>query len=98
MDRKNAALPTLRLAILQQSYGRFGGAERLAFSHYVQLKKMGTDVTLFYEGRMSPGWRKRLENEPIRHIPSGIPGSPHRLKHILKFIGELKHFDRIIIH
>src|SRR5438034_10645589 len=31
----------MRLAILQQSYGRFGGAERLAFSHYIQLKRMG---------------------------------------------------------
>ena len=28
----------MRLAILQQSYGRFGGAERLAFSHYVKVE------------------------------------------------------------
>ncbi len=44
------------------------------------------------------GWRKRLANEPIRSIPSGIPRSPHRFKHLLDFIGELKDFDRIIIH
>ena len=31
---------TLRLAILQQSYGRFGGAERLAFSHYAHMIEM----------------------------------------------------------
>src|SRR5437867_2060248 len=34
----------MRLAILQQSYGRFGGAERLALSHYIQLRRMGRDI------------------------------------------------------
>jgi hypothetical protein len=62
----------LRLAILQQSYGRFGGAERLAFSHYLQLKRMNKDVTLFYSGSVPPDWRKRLQNEPVRTIPNGI--------------------------
>ncbi len=93
MDRKNAALPTLRLAILQQSYGRFGGAERLAFSHFVQLKRMRKDVCLFYSGRTSPGWDERLKNQ-ILPIPNGIfPNS-----HLWRFLSELKTFDKIIIH
>jgi len=88
----------LRLAILQQSYGRFGGAERLAFSHYVQLKRMNKDVTLFYEGRISPGWKKRLGKEEIQSIPSGIASHPSGLKHLFTFLKRMKDFDRIIIH
>jgi glycosyltransferase involved in cell wall biosynthesis len=88
----------LRIAILQQSYGRFGGAERLAFSHYVQLKRMNKDVTLFYEGRVSPGWKSRLRNEPIQSIPSGITTNASGLRRLLEFLRRLKDFDRIIIH
>lgn len=88
----------MRLAILQQSYGRFGGAERLALSHYIQLRRMGREVTLFYDGRISPGWRTRLRGMDVKRIPTGVARSPYRLKHLLKFMGELKHFDKIIIH
>src|SRR6266567_978494 len=69
----------MRLAILQQSYGRFGGAERLALSHYVQLRRMGQDVTLYYTGRISSGWKERLADEPVRSIPTGVASSPGRL-------------------
>src|SRR6266704_2117979 len=86
------------MAILQQSYGRFGGAERLAFSHYVQLKRMNKDVTLFYEGRVSPGWKKRLQGEPIQSIPSGVASNPRGLKHLMEFLRKLNDYDRIIIH
>ena len=88
----------MRLAILQQSYGRFGGAERLALSHYVQLRRMNVDVTLFYDGIMPPDWRRRLESEPIRTIPSGIAKSPSQLQDLRRFLKELKNYDRIIIH
>jgi glycosyltransferase involved in cell wall biosynthesis len=88
----------LRLAILQQSYGRFGGAERLAFSHYVQLKRIGRDVTFYYTGRISRGWKKRLENQPIRSIPTGIAASLDRFRRLIKFLKELRDYDRIIIH
>jgi glycosyltransferase involved in cell wall biosynthesis len=88
----------LRLAILQQSYGRFGGAERLAFSHYVQLKRMNKDLTLFYEGRVSPGWKSRLRDESIQPIPSGIASHPSGLRHLMEFLRALKDYDRIIIH
>src|SRR5438093_4165271 len=86
---------SMRLAILQQSYGRFGGAERLAFSHYVQLKRMKKDVTLFYEGRVSPGWRSRLRDEPIHSIPSGIASHPSGVRHLMDFLRKLKDYDRI---
>jgi len=88
----------MRLAILQQSYGRFGGAERLALSHYVQLKRMNVDVTLFYDGSIPPDWRRRLGSEPIRTIPSGIAKSPSQVQDLQRFLKELKNYDRIIIH
>ena len=88
----------MRLAILQQSYGRFGGAERLAFSHYVQLKRMGVDVTFYYMGRVSPGWKERLRDEPVKNIPTGIATNPRQFRDLSRFLGELKGFDRIIIH
>jgi len=88
----------MRIAILQQSYGRFGGAERLALSHYFQLKRMNVDVTLFYDGSIPLDWRRRLEGEPIRKIPSGIAKSPSQLQDLRRFLKELKNYDRIIIH
>ncbi len=88
----------MRLAILQQSYGRFGGAERLCFSHYVQLKRLKKDATLFYEGRISPGWKKRFEHGEIKPIPSGLSSSLSGFKRLLSFLNKLKNFDRIIIH
>ena len=88
----------MRLAILQQSYGRFGGAERLAFSHFVQLKRMNVDVTLFYEGRISPGWKMRLDNEKIRRIPTRVANKPEQFRGLMSFLAELKGFDKIIIH
>jgi glycosyltransferase involved in cell wall biosynthesis len=88
----------MRLAILLQSYGRFGGAERLAFSHYVQLRRMGRDVTIYYTGRISSGWKERLADEPIRSIPTGVASSPGRLRDLMRFLGELQDYDKIIIH
>src|SRR5438094_6356205 len=88
----------MRLAILQQSYGRFGGAERLAFSHYVQLKRMGRDVTMYYTGRISSGWKERLADEPLRSIPTGVASSPDRFRQLTTFLNELRNYDRIIIH
>ena len=88
----------MRLAILQQSYGRFGGAERLALSHYIEMRRMNVDVTLFYDGSIPPDWRRRLESELIKSIPSGIAKSPSQLQHLRRFLRELKNYDRIIIH
>jgi glycosyltransferase involved in cell wall biosynthesis len=88
----------MRLAILQQSYGRFGGAERLALSHYVELRRMGHDVTFYYTGRIPTGWKKRLGDEPIRSIPTAVVNRPKRFRLLFKFLEELKQYDRIIIH
>jgi len=88
----------MRLAILQQSYGRFGGAERLALSHYIEMRRMGQDVTFYYTGTMSRGWEDRLEKEPIRSIPTAIVNRPKRMRLLFKFVEELKQYDKIIIH
>jgi glycosyltransferase involved in cell wall biosynthesis len=88
----------MRLAILQQSYGRFGGAERLFFSHYVQMKKMGRDVTAFYTGRIADGWAERLKGEAIQPMPSGISSDFRRFKHLMGFLSNLRDFDKILIH
>src|SRR5712664_2384188 len=88
----------MRLAILLQSYGRFGGAERLALSHYIEMRRMGQDVTFYYTGSMSHGWEERLEREPIRSIPTAIVNRPKRMRLLFRFLEELKKYDKIIIH
>src|SRR2546426_4294652 len=88
----------MRLAILQQSYGRFGGAERLFFSHYAQMKRMKKDVTAFYTGRIAEGWAERLKGEPIQPMPSGISGDFRQFGHLMRFLSRLRDFDRILIH
>src|SRR5207247_6131191 len=88
----------MRLAILQQSYGRFGGAERLALSHYIEMRRMGHDVTCYYTGTMSRGWEDRLDREPIRTIPTAILNRHKRFRLMRKFLKELKQYDKIIIH
>ncbi|SRR6266487_18433 len=88
----------MRLAILQQSYGRFGGAERLFFSHYAQLKRMKKDVTAFYTGRIPIGWADRLNGEQIHQIPSGISSSFREFRNLMRFLSRLRDFDKILIH
>lgn len=88
----------MRIALLQQSYGRFGGAERLAFSHYIQMRRMKREVSLFYQGSISSDWAKRLENEQIRTVPSGMAKTPSQLRDLQQFIREIGHYDRILIH
>ncbi len=88
----------MRLAILLQSYGRFGGAERLALSHYIEMRRKGQDVTFYYTGTMSRGWEDRLDGEPIRSIPTAILNRPKRFRLLRKFLEELKQYDKIIIH
>src|SRR6266581_4770591 len=88
----------MRLAILLQSYGRFGGAERLALSHYIEMRRRGQDVTFYYTGTMSQGWEDRLEGESIRSIPTAILNRPKRMRLLFKFLEELKQYDKIIIH
>ena len=88
----------MRLAILQQSYGRFGGAERLFFSHYAEMKRMKKDVTAFYTGRIADGWADRLKGEAIQPMPSGISSDFRQLGHLTRFLSNLRDFDKILIH
>ncbi len=88
----------MRIAILIQSYGRFGGAERLAFSHYLHLREKAFDVTLFYGGHISESWQERFNKELVRSIPSGLSRSFSDLRAFRAFLMELREFDRIIIH
>jgi len=87
----------LRLAILQQSYGRFGGAERLALSHFIQLKKMNVDVTLYYVGAISPGWARRLDGYDVRPIPNGVSGNLSDLTALSRFLKDVDNYDLAIV-
>jgi len=87
----------LPIAIVHQSYGRFGGAERVALAHHEQLRRMNVDATLFWSGLVTPRWRDRLNGYDIRSIPSTLPG-PIGLGRIVRFLKELSRYDSIIIH
>src|SRR6266704_6177580 len=59
----------MRLAILLQSYGRFGGAERLALSHYIEMRRRGQDVTFYYTGSMFElAWEEIITGVDYRRI------------------------------
>ena len=88
----------MRLAILEQSFGRFGGAERLALAHYQQLKKMNVDAELFYGGAISDEWKARLGNLGLRPLTAGIPRNLKELRFLKDLLRALSHFDRILIH
>jgi len=88
----------MRLAILQQSYGRFGGAERLAFSHYAEMKRMGRDITFYYTGAIPLDWQERIEASALRSIPSSIANNPQRFRHLTRFLSEMQQYDKIVIH
>src|SRR5438876_5230128 len=88
----------MRIAILQQSYGRFGGAERLFFSHYAQMKRMKKDFTAFFTGRIADGWAERLKGEAIQPMPSGISSDFRQFGHLMRFLSSLREFDKILIH
>ena len=85
------------LAIVHQSYGRFGGAERVALAHYEQLRRMNVDATLFWSGLVTRGWKDRLNGYDIKSIPSTLPG-PLGIGRMVRFLKELSRYDSIIIH
>ena len=85
------------LAIIHQSYGRFGGAERVALAHYQQLRRMNVDATLYWTGLITSGWKERLNGYDVRSIPSTSP-SLRGFGRIARFLRELSRYDAIIIH
>jgi len=62
------------------------------------MKRMGRNVTLYYMGGMSSGWKERLREESIRTIPSGVASSPGQLRQLMVVLNELRGYDRIIVH
>jgi glycosyltransferase involved in cell wall biosynthesis len=88
----------MRIAILQQSFGRFGGAERLALSHYVELKRQNADVDFFYHGSISNHWRDRLNGFSVGEIPTGFPRTPKEFRALIRFLKMLSGYDKILIH
>ncbi len=85
------------IAILHQSYGRFGGAERVALAHYLELRRMNVDATLFWGGLITEGWKDRLNGYEIKPIPPSLPG-PTGFPKMVMFLRELSRYDAIIIH
>ncbi len=85
------------IAILHQSYGRFGGAERVALAHYLQLRRMNVDATLFWGGLITQGWRDRLNGHEIKPIPPSLPG-PAGFPKMAMFLRELSRYDAAVIH
>src|SRR5881628_1985461 len=67
----------MRLAILQQSYGRFGGAERLALSHYIQLRRMGRDIIArsFFRPSFNPTEISAREEKIMKLLISQVRSS-----------------------
>src|SRR5947209_15800053 len=87
----------LPLAIVHQSYGRFGGAERVALAHYEQLRKMNVDATLFWSGLVTTRWQDRLNGYDIKSIPSTLPG-PIGIGRMIRFLKEQSRYDTTIIN
>src|SRR5216117_2243629 len=67
----------MRIAILQQSYGRFGGAERLFFSHYAQIKRMKKDIIArsFFRPSFNPTDISAREEKIMKLLISQVRGS-----------------------
>ena len=59
----------LRVAILIQSFGRFGGAERAALVHYSRFKEAGKDVDLFADFTDKHLWARQELNKIIVQDP-----------------------------
>lgn len=62
------------------------------------MKRKGLDVTFYYTGRISQGWRERLDDDDLKSIPTSVANRPQRVRLLIQFVKELKKYDRIIIH
>jgi len=48
------------------------------------------DVTMYYMGRVSDGWKETLENDPFRNIPTDVASSPgNQFRQLIRFLDEL---------
>lgn len=84
----------MRVAILIQAFGRFGGAERAALVHYSRFKEAGKDVDLFADFTDKHLWaRQELNKITFRPLPQSL-GEPESLT----LVRDLDEYDRILIH
>jgi glycosyltransferase involved in cell wall biosynthesis len=84
----------IRIALLIQSYGRFGGAERAALLHFNRLRRLGKDVELFADFADGNLWaRDELSVTNFNHLPRSFyePES-------LRLLHRLDDYDRILVH
>jgi len=84
----------LKLAILIQAFGRFGGAERAALVHYSRFKEAGKDVDLFADFTDKHLWaRQELNKITFTPLPQNL-GEPESVT----LVRDLDEYDRILIH
>jgi len=84
----------LRVAILIQAFGRFGGAERAALVHYSRFKEAGKDVDLFADFTDKHLWaRQELNKISFTPLPQSL-GEPESIT----LVRDLDDYDRILIH
>jgi len=89
----------IKLAVLHHAFGRFGGGEKLAILHAINLKSFGFEVELFYNGPILDDWsEKALSEIPVHPLPFGIPHFPQKIKEITEFIRRLRWFDVVLVH
>jgi glycosyltransferase involved in cell wall biosynthesis len=84
----------IRLALLIQSFGRFGGAERAALLHYNRLRELGKDVELFADFAEGNLWaRDELKITNFNSLPH-VFYEPESLR----LLHRLDEYDRILVH
>ncbi|MEM2876428.1 MAG: glycosyltransferase [Candidatus Bathyarchaeia archaeon] len=88
-----------KLAVLHHALGRFGGGEKLAILHSINLKRMGFDVELFYGGPIIEDWRRRAASEVrLRNLPFAISNSSPNLDKLFRIARYLESCDIILFH
>jgi len=91
----------MRIAILVESFGRFGGREQIAIIHALHLTKRGHKVVFFHNGIIIPPyWRKFLFQLQVRRLKfsTGLPSTLQTIKDTVHFFCSLKRFERIILY
>ncbi len=84
----------MKLAILIQAFGRFGGAERAALEHYTCFKAAGKDVDLFADFTDKHVFaREELNNITFKPLPRTLADPDS-----IRLIQEFEEYDRILIH
>lgn len=93
-EMKTRGASKIRLALLIQSFGRFGGAERAALLHYNRLRELGKDVELFADFAERNLWAR----DELRAIKfNSLPHTFYEADSI-RLLRRLDEYDRILVH